>query len=157
MFIQGSKMMLDRCVVSYECLWTHLRLSWKLSGVSFVTFWKRIPMVSKIMFIFCLTQWSGKLVRFTSTVHYILQKRLLSWQWNGSFNYHIFQLLGFFCCYIICRWIILWKSVSLLFGRYSFGSWKWTTFNNKSGWTWRDINLQLQKWPCKWHNLSFWM
>ena len=23
-------------------------------------------------------------------------KRLLSWQWNGSFNYHIFQLLGFF-------------------------------------------------------------
>ena len=74
MFIQGSKMMLDRCVVSYECLWTHLRLSWKLSGVSLVTFWKRIPMVSKIMLIFCLTQWSGKLVRLSSTVHYILQK-----------------------------------------------------------------------------------
>ena len=31
-------------------------------------------MVSKIMLIFCLTQRSGKLVRLSSTVHYILQK-----------------------------------------------------------------------------------
>ena len=155
MFIQGSKMMLDRCVVSNECLWTHLGLSWKLSGVSFVTFWKRIPMVSKIMVIFCLTRWSGKLVRLTSSVHYIPQKGY-SLDNELVLSTIIFPVVGFFCCYITCRWIILWRSVSLLFGRYSFGSWKWTTFNNKSGWTWKDINLQLQKWPWKWHNLSFW-
>ena len=80
---------------------------------------------------------------------------LLTMKW--FFKPSNFEVVGILCCYITCKWVILSRSVSFLFSRYSFGSWKQTTINNKRGWTPEDINLQLQGWPCKRHNLCFWM
>ena len=108
-----------------------------------------------VYLLFDTMKWKISEVYQYCALHPPKKVTLLTMKWFFQLSH--FPVVGFFCCYITCRWIILWRSVSLLFGRYSFGSWKWTTFNNKSGWTWRDINLQLQKWPCKWHNLSFWM
>ena len=67
-----------------------------------------------------------------------------------------FESSWVFCSNITCKCVVLLRSVFFV-GRYSFGSWKWRTFNNENGWTWRYISLQLQEWPCKWHNLCFWM